>query len=620
VARIRITTFGGVQPSVDPRNLPADSGQTAQNLDLRWGDFRPLRGPGASVSSVPAGTISIHRTPSGVWLSSTTDADFVDGQDDGSSIERVYITGRSAYPEIWQAGTYRRLGVPRPASAPTVVVNSTSEFSTDQRSVAYRALVDSMLATAEAQRTEVPLGGGTPATALSAGSIWLAHGADSELPTTSWRQICFCVPITTGPLATVVASETYLLDPSLGGKQINYLGTNYWAVPLTWQARGYEFDTVAMSTAYEALMAPPDNTSPLFDAAEADYAAGLIAAPFVTTSDPAATYIEGLDAAQTTVVNLLAGTENNTQRAFALVTAASSMRNASQRVEDYYTNTNKNLRSLVESSLNAYDWKLPVAVDRTFETRFYRHTYVTDRGEESAPSDPSSIATLDQNDSAGITIAAAAVGAPYGTLTHWRLYRSSTTQTGQAWQLVAEIAIGTLTYTDTKLQEQLTDVLVTETWEEPRADLFALHAMPNGILVGLADAGKTLCFCEPGAPYAWPREYEIPLQYAGVGIGGFGQTAVVVTIGLPYYVSGADSASMSAQKIEAPQACASKRSIVSAEGGVFYASPDGLCLAGPSGVQVLTLQHYSPEDWRALGLAGSFGCFSEGVYRLVTEN
>jgi hypothetical protein len=192
--------------------------------------------------------------------------------------------------------------------------------------------------------------------------------------------------------------------------------------------------------------------------------------------------------------------------------------------------------------------------------------------------------------------------------------------TGQAWQLVAEIAIGTLTYTDTKLQEQLTDVLVTETWEEPRADLFALHAMPNGILVGLADAGKTLCFCEPGAPYAWPREYEIPLQYAGVGIGGFGQTAVVVTIGLPYYVSGADSASMSAQKIEAPQACASKRSIVSAEGGVFYASPDGLCLAGPSGVQVLTLQHYSPEDWRALGLAGSFGCFSEGVYRLVTEN
>ncbi|HRG70694.1 MAG TPA: hypothetical protein PLH95_03595, partial [Thauera aminoaromatica] len=114
MAAIDIKVFGGIRPSVEPRNLPAEEAQTAHNLDLRFGDFRPVRAPGASVETVPEGTISIFKTPSGVWLSSTTDTDFVNGQINDADTERVYLTGRSAYPEAWQDGEYRRLGGPAP--------------------------------------------------------------------------------------------------------------------------------------------------------------------------------------------------------------------------------------------------------------------------------------------------------------------------------------------------------------------------------------------------------------------------------------------------------------------------------------------------------------------------
>lgn len=621
MARIKISTFGGISPSVDPRNLPTEGAQTAENLELRYGDFRPLRGAGASVASVASGTLSIHRTPSGVWLQSTSDANFVDGQINDATVERVYVTGRSAYPEAWQSSAYRRLGVPAPTAAPTATASVTDEFSTQDLAAAGQEIIASVLATANAERTEIPLGGGVPGSAPSSGAIWLSHGDNAALPTTSWRQICYCVPITTSPLATVTASDAYLLDPVLGGKAIVHSAANYWAIPFTWQARGYQFDTTAMSTAYQALLKPPENTDPLFTVDEANYLAStLIGGPFDVNKDPALSYIEALDAAQLTIVNLLSGTKEDTQRAFALSTAAAYLKNASDRLESYYTATNVRLGEIVSAAVEQYVWKVPPTVERILETRGYIYTYVSDWGEESAPSPVTPLLTIDQNDSVDVSIGAPAVTSPYGTITHWRLYRSSTTNVGAAYQFVAEVPIATTSYNDTKKQEELQEVCPSLTWTEPRSDLFALTGLPNGIMVGLAEDGRILCFSEPYQPYAWPREYELSLEYPGVGIGAFGQTAVVVTTGQPCYVSGADSANMSAQKIESAQACVSKRSIVSADGGVLYASPDGICLAGPSGVELLTLGAYSREDWQALGLTTSFAAFSEGVYRLVTEN
>lgn len=170
----------------------------------------------------------------------------------------------------------------------------------------------------------------------------------------------------------------------------------------------------------------------------------------------------------------------------------------------------------------------------------------------------------------------------------------------------------------------LGEVISTTTWLTPpaRVDengavkgsdpyLRWLTPMPNGIMAGFIDNFVT--FCEPYAPYAWPVEYQIPLDFPIVGLCAFGQTLVVGTVGNPYLVSGSDSMSMSAQKLDDNQACVSARSMVSAQGGVFYASPDGYCFASQNGVEVVTVGLFSHDDWQLLNPSSIFAVMHDSV-------
>ena len=236
--------------------------------------------------------------------------------------------------------------------------------------------------------------------------------------------------------------------------------------------------------------------------------------------------------------------------------------------------------------------------------------------------------TLDQNDHVQIT----APPPPAGRyIVGWRLYRSSTTDRGAEFQLVtAETApnailkdgafayfdIGNLSHLDVAKQQELQEALLTLTWVEPPAGLKGLVGLPNGMMAGFV--GKVFCLCHPYAPYAWPVEYQQTLEHEIVGLGVFGQTVVILTEGFPYFASGADSASTTAQKIEQPQACINKRTIATAEGGVMYASPDGLCMASPRGIGVLTTMAFTKEDWLAALGPGAFGAYTDGSYYLFT--
>lgn len=273
-------------------------------------------------------------------------------------------------------------------------------------------------------------------------------------------------------------------------------------------------------------------------------------------------------------------------------------------------------------------------VTRIIETRFYIATFVTDWGEESAPCKPSALIEIDQNDSVTITRPVTASGESFASrnITKWRLYRSNTGSETSAFQFVDEMDIGTGSYTDSKKAEELGEVCPTLTWDEPpyRADqqfdgfpkpvvgtnpyLRGLVGMPNGIMAGFFD--NTVAFCEPYVPYAWPVEYQITTEFPIVGLGVFGQTLFVGTTGNPYFISGADSASMSALKLDARQACVSRRSIASVQGGVLYASPDGLCAADPSGVKVVSAPHFTREDWQKLNPSTMIAASHENLYYL----
>ena len=281
---------------------------------------------------------------------------------------------------------------------------------------------------------------------------------------------------------------------------------------------------------------------------------------------------------------------------------------------------------------------LPETVERVITSRFYVATFVTDWGEESQPSEPTELIEVDQNDTVNIARPVVSTGESFAArnITKWRLYRTATGSQITTFQFVEEFPIATTTYIDEKKQDELGEVIVSAAWREPpyRSDeqfdgwpkpvvgsnpyLRGMTGMPNGIMAGFLD--NTVAFCEPYHPYAWPVEYQISTEFPVVGLGVFGQTLFVGTTANPYFISGADSASMSAQKLDSNQACASADSIASVQGGVLYASPDGLCVADQNGVRLVSEGLYTREDWQALSPSTMFAIEHENIYYLFYNN
>lgn len=348
-------------------------------------------------------------------------------------------------------------------------------------------------------------------------------------------------------------------------------------------------------------------------------------------------YREQMDAYESSVADTSRSQAEVLNRLLELQSKAATLtrqiEEACDRQYGLATGTTTSVSSWIDS-IGGVSGVIGETVTRIIDTRFYVATFVTDWGEESAPSKPSDLVEVDQNDSVTITRPVPASGETFASrhITKWRLYRSNSGSETAAFQFVAELPIATTTYTDDKKAEELGEVCPTLTWDEPpyRADLQfdgfpfpvvgtnpflrGLVGMPNGIMAGFFD--NTVAFCEPYVPYAWPVEYQITTEFPIVGLGVFGQTLFVGTTGNPYFISGADSASMSAQKLDARQACVSRRSIASVQGGVLYASPDGLCVADPSGVKVVTLGLFTREDWQKLDPASMIAASHENLYYL----
>jgi hypothetical protein len=236
---------------------------------------------------------------------------------------------------------------------------------------------------------------------------------------------------------------------------------------------------------------------------------------------------------------------------------------------------------------NASDVALSVA---------YVVTYVTGWGEESAPSGPTEVVSYKAGQTVNLTSIPVAPAGNYN-ITSKRIYRSNSGSKGTAYQFVTEIGIATTSYADSKTSIELGETVATWGWAEPPDTMQGLKLLANGFGIGFS--GNTLYPSEPFALYAYPLAYQLSTESPIVGIGVFGQSAFIGTKGNPYVVTGSDPATLSMIKLEANQACVSKRSIVSMNGGVVYASPDGLFLVNSGGINPLTINILSRDDWQA---------------------
>lgn len=235
----------------------------------------------------------------------------------------------------------------------------------------------------------------------------------------------------------------------------------------------------------------------------------------------------------------------------------------------------------------------------TEEARTYVYTNLTTYGEESAPSPASAEVTVAASGHT-VTIENFAV-APSGdsSTVARRIYRSVTSTTGVTNYYFVKEILNAVTSTTDDVGDNIGEPIETSDWAVPPSDMFGITAMANGVLVGFS--GNDVCISVAYVPYAWPVAYKLSTDYPIVGGKAIGNQVVVLTAGNPYILSGTSPESMSLTKLEWPQACVSKRSIVNVGGAVVFASPDGLCAIDGAGQLVnLTGAMFSRDDWQAL--------------------
>jgi len=321
----------------------------------------------------------------------------------------------------------------------------------------------------------------------------------------------------------------------------------------------------------------------------------------------------------------------------AILNADAEIKRLQQEIEAYYLEAwRTDDQSMLVQALvtmfnqNQIDLRIPAAVQRIVEERAYIYTHVSGLGEESAPSPVSDVVELDQNDTVGLTLTKPAT-VDWGTggtrdIVGVNVYRSLAGSDTAAFQLVPNpvradglwpVTHGAnLSLTDDVATNALGETCPSSTWAEPPVVsgvyLSGMTGLPNGIIAGYI--GSTVYFCEPYHPYAWPQDYRVALEYDVNALGVFNQTLVVSHAGGIDYISGADPSSMSRIKSVSLQVCASPRSMVTVDGAVVYASPDGLCVADQSGVKVVTGSMFSREDWQALTPTGMFAAEHDGIY------
>jgi hypothetical protein len=246
-------------------------------------------------------------------------------------------------------------------------------------------------------------------------------------------------------------------------------------------------------------------------------------------------------------------------------------------------------------------------------------TFVNSFGDESEPSNPTE--TFEVAPKSKVTFAAGSLPvesanaatpvAQYDTPTKIRLYR--TDELGN-WRFVVDIpwANRANEYVDTKPDTELAEPLSTTGWSAPINGLRGIVNCPNGVVAGYR--GRTIFGSVPYAPYAWPVANQVATDYDVVGLVPTSAGLVVVTKGMPSILIGDNPETWSMQKLEYPQGCVARRSIVDMGEFAMYASPDGLVAIAGANVEILTKTIMTREQWQAYNPSSLIAAQVEGRY------
>jgi hypothetical protein len=240
-----------------------------------------------------------------------------------------------------------------------------------------------------------------------------------------------------------------------------------------------------------------------------------------------------------------------------------------------------------------------------FVTRCYVYTFVSDFGEESAPSEPVCDEGAEGEPWALTTPIELPVGAgdfaAAGHINKKRIYRTVTGTTGGSFFFVAEIPLAQAGFDDNVPTDEvsLNEQLRTDAWDVPPETLVGLVAHPNGFFIGYTAEDSTLHFSEPYYPHAWPAQYSLSVEGKIQGIAVSNGQIIVLTTTAPQVLYGPVPAALTKARSSISEPCISRFGIAATPFGVFYPSKNGLCMTDGRAVQIATTGILSYLDWQA---------------------
>lgn len=246
------------------------------------------------------------------------------------------------------------------------------------------------------------------------------------------------------------------------------------------------------------------------------------------------------------------------------------------------------------------------------ETIVMCFTWVSNLDEETPPSPLS--APLDVTE--GSTVAFTAnMSPPAGSrITKARIYRSQTSATGTtALFFVKEVDIVVTTYVSDLDTDPLQEPMPSLDYDPPVDTLEGITPLWNGMIAGFS--GRSIYFCEPFIPHAWPVKYELKTDYEIMGMAATGNTLVITTKGTPYIATGTAPENMILDRMDLNLPCVSKRGVVDMGIGAAYPSHDGLILVQSGAPQNITRQLFDRRAWANLNPSSFVSAhYDQGVY------
>ena len=323
--RIRVTNFGGIVPKAQPRALPDNAAQIASNILPTTTEFRP-QAADATVVAVsgqtnPLGLYRLQRKADGTfnsdfttgWLVDSADVSYVKSPLNDNLKEWTYKsfnTGSTPPRVIDVDGGDRQLGVPQPASAPTVVVNTVAQFSTEDRSTGIDSAIQQAVVAIKGHLipnyfgAAVPAGGGYYARTA-------ANGFDPENPTQFAR--VFKLSGAGGTISDSYSSIdgsnfSWVFDPALSPFTVTIGGNPHIAIVYSARGLAYVADTGPMTTGLgDILMPGKDDGTKFFTTEQVDALVAQVVDFLDPTQPQVDAMIQAIDAKAAEVQALLDG-------------------------------------------------------------------------------------------------------------------------------------------------------------------------------------------------------------------------------------------------------------------------------------------------------------------------